>query len=337
MSGYEQIRLSIWDDEPYALLSTEAQHLYVWTFTNVAVTSAGVYKARRELMTLHTKLTPARLDTAWGELELHLMAFYYDGYVWCRSRVRNIGTGRSRNRAKAVARDVAVLPPDHALRVAFVFEYGGESWLSQAEEWRQVVAESTEFVSLAEGIAKAFVSADTTADYASHPEPIQMGPFLSLVSRSCSRPTATSKRPASDRRARDAEIAEVWEHYLDAFYPDRRGTLPDLATHLPIVVSALRVRDVERCKLAITGLAASPYHQGQNSDGRRWTEIRYALHGNRNQNESDGERIDRMAALAAAPTVNATTARGPNVDDLIEQVQRRGQHQCDVIEGSAAA
>lgn len=319
MSTHEQIRRSIWDDEPYALLSTDAAHLYVWTFSNAAVTSAGVYKARREQMTLHTKLTPARLDTAWEELERYLMAFYFDGFVWCRSRVRNITTGRSRNRAKAIARDLAVLAADHPIRVAFVFEYRGEPWLSKAEEWCEVVAESTEFVCHAEALAKASVTADESGDCASHPGPIWMGPILFSRSSS-SRTTTTAQREDDRRRAGEREITEVWTHYLDAFYPDRRGPgpVPDLDTHRDIIVKALRVRSVEQCKLAITGLARSPFHRGENSDGRRWTEIRYALHGNRQQKESDGERIDRMARRATEPTASQVAASGAtaNTGDL---------------------
>jgi hypothetical protein len=60
------------------------------------------------------------------------------------------------------------------------------------------------------------------------------------------------------------------------------------------------VRDVEQCKLAITGLSKSPHHNGQNEHGVRYLDIRYALRGNGTRGETHEERIDRMAALADA-------------------------------------
>lgn len=107
--------------------------------------------------------------------------------------------------------------------------------------------------------------------------------------------TATTENTKAQR---EAEIAEVWAHYLAEFHPDGRGKLPDLKAHRQHIEAALRVRPVETCRLAITGLARSDFHRGQNGDGKKWTEIRYALHGNRKERESDAERIDRMAARA---------------------------------------
>jgi hypothetical protein len=152
-------------------------------------------------------------------------------------------------------------------------------------------------------------------------------------------PGRASTTTTEDAKAqREIEIREIWEHYLDAFYPDRRGNLPDLRAHRQHIVAALRVRPVEACKLAVTGLARSDFHRGQNGDGKRWTEIRYALHGNQRERESDAERIDRMAARAADPVASFASklAGRASVDDKLEQLRRESAGG-DFIEGSEAA
>jgi hypothetical protein len=115
------------------------------------------------------------------------------------------------------------------------------------------------------------------------------------------------------------KIAAVWQHYVDIFgtrfrfNPQRRR----------IIENALKVRDVETCKAAITGLSRSPHHMGDNDQGIRYTDIRYALRGNAQRGESVEERIDRMASLASSPAaVQVGSVLEGQIDALKNDVRR---------------
>lgn len=104
---------------------------------------------------------------------------------------------------------------------------------------------------------------------------------------------------AAPSPARDGAAEErLWAHYVATFGAEGRRFDE---TRRAIVRAALAVRPLDTCVAAVTGLSRSPFHAGANREGRRWEDLRHALRGNRARGETDEERIDRMAALAAGP------------------------------------
>jgi hypothetical protein len=101
------------------------------------------------------------------------------------------------------------------------------------------------------------------------------------------------------------EVAEVWAHY-DALIGKGRREIK--TAQIRDIQRALAVCDIQLIKQAITGLSVSPHHNGQNETGAKYLDIRYALRGNSQRNETPEERIERMAQLAhSMPAVEATT------------------------------
>jgi hypothetical protein len=92
------------------------------------------------------------------------------------------------------------------------------------------------------------------------------------------------------------EVAEVWSLY-GQLISSKRQLGPK--QHKDIE-RALKVRDLATVKWAVVGLSRSPHHNGQNDQGTKYLDIRYALRGNGARGESNEERIDRMAELGKA-------------------------------------
>jgi hypothetical protein len=309
-SGFEQVQRSIWDDPPFSLLSADGKVLYWWTFTNASITSSGIYRTQEGMMLLHTRLTPARLAGAWEEVAGHRMAFFFDGYVWCRARVKNL-RGVNARWALSIVREITRLPAGHPLRKAFVEEYRDHDDLHRATTrdgemlWSTVIRETDDADPLerysdgspmaSSGGADPNRDGESAMGSETHRRPIAMGHMYLLSSspRSRSSGTTASARGAVGR-ARDSTPDEqaVFEHYLDAFYPERRGSPPKLETHRDHVAAALKVATVDECKLAIDGMAANPWWR---ENGR--TEIRRALRG-KDRRETDRERIESMMQAA---------------------------------------
>jgi hypothetical protein len=102
------------------------------------------------------------------------------------------------------------------------------------------------------------------------------------------------------------EVAEVWAHY-DTLIGKGRRKLKTAQTR--DIQRALEVCDIQLVKDAITGLANSPHHNGQNETGAKYLDIRYALRGNSQRGETPEERIERMAQQAHSSMAVETTTR----------------------------
>lgn len=290
MSRFEMVANDIWQDEPFCDLTTAGKLVYLWSFLNPACGMSGVYKARPELVALDTGLSPEDVAAALQELDDVDLLRSERGVLWVRARVKHLKAGGP-TLAKSIARDVAALPVAHPIRVAFLDAYAGFAWLR--DELRPLVREGAD-----EGPDGGHEGATESPVVEGNPDapsgPPAGGPMhLHVHGR-------RSRRDENARRAREAED-DVWTHYLDTFYPDRSGNLPKFDdTRRKIVAAALAVRDAEQCKVAITGLSRSPHHNGQNDQGTRYIDIRYALRGIGGRGETHEERIDRMAALVTA-------------------------------------
>lgn len=90
---------------------------------------AGLYKVSRRAMT-ESKVPLEDIDAALVELRAARMVFYEANVIFVRARVKRLRQ-RTVQIAKAIAKDVGLIAPDHPLRVLFLAEYGSERWLSE--------------------------------------------------------------------------------------------------------------------------------------------------------------------------------------------------------------
>lgn len=92
------------------------------------------------------------------------------------------------------------------------------------------------------------------------------------------------------------DVATVWAHYQAVIPSGSRYTLE--SKRRTIIRNALKVRPLATVLLAVDGLAASSYHNGENRRRKKYLGINYALQGIGPQ--SNDERIDEMASKAKA-------------------------------------
>jgi len=127
MSRREDVETAIWSDPDFEELSLEASALYLWSFTNPRCGMAGIYKVGRRAMT-ESKVSPDRLEAVLAELAAAGFAYYEDGVLWVRSRVKHLRT-RTEQIAKSIAKDIDRLPAEHPLRRRFLITYADQPWL----------------------------------------------------------------------------------------------------------------------------------------------------------------------------------------------------------------
>lgn len=119
-----------------------------------------------------------------------------------------------------------------------------------------------------------------------------------------------SKEPSTRERV-GLEVQEVWAAYLQATgktgleLNDKRRKI--IENGLKVAIAEDQAGRLAKCKRAVVGLSLSPHHNGENESGTQYLDIRYALKGIRD--ESDDERIERMAAIAAQQGVSAANAK----------------------------
>jgi hypothetical protein len=130
MSRREDIDNGIWSDPDFEALSLDATALYLWSFTNPRCGMAGLYKVSRRAMT-ESKVPDERLDAALEELAAANFAYFQDGVLLVRSRVKHLRQ-RTVQIAKSIARDVAKVADGHPMRTRFLEEYGRDRWLREA-------------------------------------------------------------------------------------------------------------------------------------------------------------------------------------------------------------
>lgn len=115
----------------------------------------------------------------------------------------------------------------------------------------------------------------------------------------------------------EKKISELWAHY-EVTFPSTRRELNEKRKR--IIRNALRVRTVEECKLAITGLKHSPWHNGDNPVEKKYLDIRYALAGI--GDESNDDRIDKMIEFAPANDSGQAQVAQIKVDRRVDLLRR---------------
>lgn len=120
--------------------------------------------------------------------------------------------------------------------------------------------------------------------------------------------------------ARESEIQEVWNTYLKATGKTKMELNDKRRKHINNALDVALADDqagrLAKVKLAVIGLSVSPHHNGENDTKTPYLDIRYALRGIKD--ESDDERIEKMAALGAQTRL---PTGGPAIDPV--RVERR--------------
>ena len=135
----EDIDNGIYGDPDFAALAPLSKLVYIWSFTNSHAGMAGLYKLRRGTAAFELGLSDDEEAEAFAELERTRFAFYRDGVVFVRTRVRHLRT-RGENMAKSIAADVDRIAADHSLRAMFVQEYAAFRWPDLHEQLGRVLA-----------------------------------------------------------------------------------------------------------------------------------------------------------------------------------------------------
>jgi hypothetical protein len=126
----EDIDNGIWSDPEFHALTPAAKLLYLWSFTNTRCGMAGLYKLPQQTAAFELGITPQRERDAFAELGRARFAYYHDGVLFVRSRVKHIRTN-SEQITKSIVRDVELIAEGHPLRQMFAAEYAS-SWLAKA-------------------------------------------------------------------------------------------------------------------------------------------------------------------------------------------------------------
>lgn len=114
------------------------------------------------------------------------------------------------------------------------------------------------------------------------------------------------------------QIAEIWAHYQQVIPGANRQDRESKRT--TVIRNALKVRSLAECLAAIDGLSRSSHHNGQNSSGKKYLGIQYALKGI--DSEGNDERIDKMAAIAASADSGALAEFPSGARAIIRTRQR---------------
>jgi hypothetical protein len=91
---------------------------------------AGLYKLRAGQLAFELGIPTDQEQAVWDELRRVDLVFREEGVVLIRSRVKHLRT-RGRNMAVSIAKDVALIAPDHPLRRRFLELYGETPWLAE--------------------------------------------------------------------------------------------------------------------------------------------------------------------------------------------------------------
>lgn len=129
MARNEDVNTFFWEDEDVDSLSDDAAFLYLWSFTNERCNMAGLYAVKSRHI-LEGRMTPARRDAALAELSERNFLYYADGWLWVRSRVKNLNT-KGELMARSVINAINRVPAGHPLRAAFLTEYLENHWISK--------------------------------------------------------------------------------------------------------------------------------------------------------------------------------------------------------------
>ena len=131
MGRREDFENSLWSDPEFLALSPDARLLYIWTWTNPRCGMSGLYKLAPAAAAYETGLGEDCTLAALEELGDARFAFYEDGVVFVRTRVKHLRQ-KTTQIAKAIRNDLKQISNDHPLKKLFRETYEGPDWLCTA-------------------------------------------------------------------------------------------------------------------------------------------------------------------------------------------------------------
>lgn len=137
MSRSEDIDNGYWD-EVFGL-PKDAKLLYVWSWTNTRCHFSGIYQVALPVLCLELDLTQEEARAAFAALEADEKVFYDGAWLWNKARVKRLKT-RTVQMCKAVAKDLARVPPEHPYRVRLLELQGAAVW--QSGDTRTTITET---------------------------------------------------------------------------------------------------------------------------------------------------------------------------------------------------
>jgi len=202
---------------------------------------SGVYRVGRRAMT-ESRVELTGLDAALDELSAADLAFYEQGVLWVRSRVKRLRS-KSPKMAISVARDFAKLSPDHPFHARWLALYGGHAWLRSAlRDVLQNLAEPSPEV-----LGTAVRSGDSENLSGASREPLQSLPGTGTMSRTASSLSDLAPGSAAEARVPGGLPAELADRLHPALavlvrvQAERGGEIPTLrGVALALVAHPLR-------------------------------------------------------------------------------------------------
>jgi hypothetical protein len=308
VSRYEDITNGIWSDPDFDDLSLEAAMLYLWSWTNPRCGMAGIYKVSQRAM-LESKVPVNKLAEALSELAASRFAFYEDGVLWVRSRVKHLRS-KSPMIAKSIARDLDQVG-DSVLRRAFLDEYGDLGWISGALERFSRPSR--------EGLAKTGSQAKTGDPLQRVGGPPQGGP-------------TSGSGSGQEENNGPSRTREAGSEFDDAQARLKADELPDdlpPRLHDParqVQQRLLRLHDRKpgslRPALGAIGRVLASMPDRPHVDVADDVEHYWSFGGGQ-----EVRRVDLVATyrnrLKTAPVVTGGPSPGTGIDDIVERAERR--------------
>lgn len=92
MANYRQIHVSIWKDDWFLDLDTEAKLLFIYLFSNELASLAGIYKLPLKVIAFETGLSSDYIMNTLAMFEQAGKVYYQNGIVWIR-KMRDYNRG----------------------------------------------------------------------------------------------------------------------------------------------------------------------------------------------------------------------------------------------------
>lgn len=285
MARNEDVNTAIWEDTHFDELSDDAAFLYIWSFTNERCNMAGLYQCKARHI-VEGRMTPARREAALAELAEGNFLFYEDGWVWVRSRVKNLNT-KGEKMASSIVKAVKRVPANHPLRAAFLTEYLENHWISR---WL------------------------SQADFDTPSVPLP-SPMDGCRGRGRGQGRGVSS-VVEVVNAEPSDAERVFNAWVDSKGSKGRAPVLD-KDRRKLIERWLKVYPVEDLMAAVRGWRHSPHHRGENDQGKKYNSLKLCLR--------DPDRIEEFRDLELSPPADRPSKQSPGIDRANHFAERARQ------------
>ena len=129
MANYRNIHCQIWRDPWFMDLSGLERYFFIYLFSNEASSMCGLYPLDMRIISFETGLTDAAIKDALAKFEAGGKAYYRDGVVWVvnMQKYNALNTASPKVQAR-ITSDLALVPADHPLLIAYHTHHGGDGY-----------------------------------------------------------------------------------------------------------------------------------------------------------------------------------------------------------------